>query len=133
MRFSGRRFNEGAWPVSMSSLQHRDRFAMLQPIPYESTTAIEEIEEEDEGEGIGHKVTPGEEGKALSINISSGGVLLLMDHAPATDTVLKIHVPTPITHTRTPTLAEVRWAREVPYTPQNSHSLYFVGLKFIFF
>lgn len=103
---------------------------MLQPIPYELTTAFEENEEDDEAEKIGQTATQVENGKALLINISSGGVLLLMDHAPAMDTVLKIHVPTPITHTRTPTLAEVRWVREVPYMLQNS--LYFVGMKFIF-
>lgn len=123
-------FNAAVWPVTMNSLQHRDRFMMLQPIPFENTTSFEENDEDDEGEKIGHTATQGEEGKALLINISSGGVLLLMDHAPATDTVLKIHVPTPITHTRTPTLAEVRWTREVPYMLQNS--LYFVGMKFIF-
>ena len=123
-------FNEGVWPVTMNALQHRDRFMMLQPIPYETTTALEESDEGDEGEEIGHQATPTENGKALLINISSGGVLLLMGYAPAPDTVLKIHVPTPITHTRTPTLAEVRWVREVPYTlPAN---LYFVGMKFIF-
>ena len=124
------KFNESVWPDTASALQHRDRFMMLQPLPYEITTTIEASEEGDEGEKIGHTATQGEEGKALLINISSGGVLLLMDHAPATDTVLKIHVPTPITHTRTPTLAEVRWTREVPYMLQNS--LYFVGMKFIF-
>lgn len=123
-------FNAAVWPVTMNSLQHRDRFMMLQPIPYELTTAFEENEEDDEAEKIGQTATSAENGKALLINISSGGVLLLMDHAPPTDTVLKIHVPTPITHTRTPTLAEVRWVREVPYMLQNS--LYFVGMKFIF-
>jgi len=126
-------FNDGVWPVTMSALQHRDRFMMLQPIPYEMTTTVEENDEDhegDEGEGKNHKVTPPENGKALLINISSGGVLLLMGNAPATETVLKIHVPTPITHTRTPTLAEVRWVREVPYTLPAS--LYFVGMKFIF-
>ncbi len=126
-------FNEGVWPVTMNALQHRDRFMMLQPIPYELTTALEESDEGhegDEGEGIGHKATPSENGKALLINVSSGGVLLLMGFAPAPDTVLKIHVPTPITHTRTPTLAEVRWVREVPYALPDR--LYFVGMKFIF-
>ena len=123
-------FNAAVWPVTMNALQHRDRFMMLQPIPYEITTALEQNEEDDEVEKINHTATQGEEGRALLINISSGGVLLLMDYAPPTDTVLKVHVPTPITHTRTPTLAEVRWVREVPYTLPDS--LYFVGMKFIF-
>ena len=129
------RFNEGAWPVSTSAQQHRDRFALLRTIPYEITTAIEEIEEDDEGEGKGHainqKVTPGQEGKALSINISSGGLLLLMDQAPTTDTVLKVHVPTPITQARTPTLAEVRWVRRLPFMNGFQNFLHFVGLRFI--
>ena len=128
-------FNEGAWPVSTSAQQHRDRFALLRPIPYEITTSIVEIEEDDEGEGkgheVGHKVIPGQEGKALSVNISSGGILLLMDQAPTTDTVLKVHVPTPITQARTPTLAEVRWVRKLPFMNNFQNFLHFVGLRFI--
>jgi hypothetical protein len=71
-------------------------------------------------------------GKALSLNISSGGMLILMDHAPQIEQVMKVSVPTPITLAETPTLAEVRWIRKLPFGKPNSDGAYFVGLKFMF-
>jgi hypothetical protein len=71
-------------------------------------------------------------GKALSVNISSGGMLILMDQAPAVEQVMKVYVPTPITAAETPTLAEVRWTRKLPFGRNNGGGPYFVGLKFIF-
>ena len=70
-------------------------------------------------------------GKALSLNISSGGMLVLMDQAPAIEQVLKVYVPTPISIAETPTLAEVRWTRRLPFGKTNGGA-YFVGLKFMF-
>jgi len=70
-------------------------------------------------------------GKALSVNISSGGMLILMEQAPALEQVMKVYVPTPITVAETPTLAEVRWTRRLPFGKANGGA-YFVGLKFIF-
>jgi len=74
---------------------------------------------------------PGHWGKALSVNISSGGMLILMEQAPAIEQVMKVYVPTPITVAETPTLAEVRWTRRLPFGKANGGA-YFVGLKFIF-
>jgi hypothetical protein len=71
-------------------------------------------------------------GRALSLNISSGGMLVLMDRAPEVEQVLKVLVPTPSSLAGTPTLAEVRWTRRVPFGPQNDQATYFVGLKFMF-
>jgi hypothetical protein len=71
-------------------------------------------------------------GKALSLNISSGGMLVLMDQAPQVQQVLKVYVPTPITIAETPTLAEVRWTRKLPFGKTNGSGPYFVGLKFMF-
>jgi hypothetical protein len=71
-------------------------------------------------------------GKALSLNISSGGMLILMDQAPAVEQVLKVYVPTPVTIAETPTLAEVRWTRKLPFEKMNGNGPYFVGLKFMF-
>jgi hypothetical protein len=71
-------------------------------------------------------------GKALSINISSGGMLVLMDHAPEVEQVLKVVVPTPTTSAGTPTLAEVRWTRKLPFGSLKGNGAYFVGLKFLF-
>jgi hypothetical protein len=71
-------------------------------------------------------------GKALSLNISSGGMLLVMDLVPAIEQVMKVYVPTPITAAETPTLAEVRWMKRLPFGKVNGNGVYFVGLKFIF-
>lgn len=98
---------------------HNERVALLRPIPYEMTPLREHGSE-------------GGRGKALSLNISSGGMLLLMEHAPKVEQVLKVYVPTPITLAGTPTLAEVRWTRKVPFSKANSGGAYFVGVKFIF-
>jgi c-di-GMP-binding flagellar brake protein YcgR len=70
-------------------------------------------------------------GKALTLNISSGGMLVLMEQAPAIEQVMKVYVPTPISKAETPTLAEVRWSRRLPFGKTNGGA-YFVGLKFIF-
>ena len=71
------------------------------------------------------------QGKALSVNISSGGMLILMEQAPAIEQVMKVYVPTPISVAETPTLAEVRWTRRLPFGKTNGGA-YFVGLKFMF-
>lgn len=71
-------------------------------------------------------------GKALSLNISSGGMLVLMDHAPEVEQVLKVLVPTPTSSAGTPTLAEVRWTRKLPFGASRNDGAYFVGLKFLF-
>jgi PilZ domain len=109
---------EWEWRMTDSQKSHTERVALLRPIPYEMTTPIE-------GPGASTQ-----NGKALSLNISSGGMLVLMDQAPDIDQVLKVYVPTPVTFAETPTLAEVRWARRVPFG--NGTRPYLVGLKFMF-
>jgi hypothetical protein len=99
---------------------HSERAALLRPIPYEMTTPV-------------HGLTAAARvGKALSLNISSGGMLVLMDHAPGVEQVVKVYVPTPISRAETPTLAEVRWTRKLPFGKANVNGSYFVGLKFMF-
>ena len=111
---------EWEWPIRGSNEGHSERAAMLRPILYEMTAPET---------GNSNLV---KEGKALSLNISSGGMLVLMDQAPEIEQVLKVYVPTPITIAETPTLAEVRWTRKLPIGDSNSHVTYFVGLKFMF-
>jgi hypothetical protein len=67
-----------------------------------------------------------------SLNISSGGMLVLMDPAPEVEQVLKVYVPTPISVAETPTIAEVRWTRKLPFGKTNDNGAHFVGLKFMF-
>jgi hypothetical protein len=110
---------EWEWPIMANFQKHSERVALLRPIPYEMTAPVDD------------PVATTHQGKALSVNISSGGMLLLMDQAPAIEQVLKVFVPTPITMADTPTLAEVRWTRKLPFG-RNGTGTYFVGLKFMF-
>ncbi len=111
---------EWVWSTELNYQKHNERVALMRPIPYEATVVSQ---------------TPSvsaRQGKALSINISNGGMLLLMDQAPAVEQVLKVYVPTPMSEIDTPTLAEVRWAREIPFTNAGGLGPYFVGVKFMF-
>jgi len=111
---------EWDWPIKDSYENHSERAALLRPILYEMTAL----------EAGNTNLVKG--GKALSLNISSGGMLVLMDQAPDIKQVLKVYVPTPITIADTPTLAEVRWTRKLPIGDSSSHVSYFVGFKFMF-
>jgi hypothetical protein len=111
---------EWEWPVADGQESHSERAALLRPIPYEMTSPVD-------GQNVSARA-----GKALSLNISSGGMLVLMDQAPDVEQVLKVYVPTPITMAETPTLAEVRWTRKLPFGKPNGEGAYFVGLKFMF-
>ena len=111
--------NEWDWPISTDFQKHNERVALLRPIPYEMTTPVDD------------PPVSAHQGKALSVNISSGGMLILMEQAPAIEQVMKVYVPTPISVADTPTLAEVRWTRRLPFGKINGGA-YFVGLKFMF-
>lgn len=111
---------EWDWPLATSQQNHGERVALLRAIPYEMTAPVEDLS------------SPGHQRKALSVNISRGGMLVLMDHAPDVEQVLKVYVPTPITLAETPTLAEVRWTRRLPFSKDNGNGPFFVGLKFMF-
>jgi c-di-GMP-binding flagellar brake protein YcgR len=112
--------NEWDWPILTDSQKHNERVALLRSIPYEMTTPVDDPSSSAHG------------GKALSVNISSGGMLVLMEQAPAIQQVMKVYVPTPISVAETPTLAEVRWTRKLPFGQNNGAGPYFVGLKFMF-
>ena len=110
---------EWDWPMTDSQKCHSERAALLRPIQYEMTTPLEAPAESTHS------------GKMLSLNISNGGMLVLMDQSPEVAQVLKVHIPTPILLADTPTLAEVRWTRKLPFGTPNGEGAYFVGLKFI--
>ena len=113
--------NEWEWPIMTNLQKHSERVALLRPIPFEMTAPIHD------------PIAITRQGKALSVNISSGGMLILMDQAPAIEQVMKVYVPTPTAAVETPTLAEVRWTRRIPFGRANGNSgTYFVGLKFMF-
>ena len=107
------------WPITETQRSRSARATLLRPIPYEMTIP------EEVPAGSTHS------GQLLSLNISNGGMLVLMDQAPAIEQVMKVHVPTPINMAEIPTLAEVRWAKQIPFGKPNGEGAFFVGLKFI--
>ena len=111
---------EWEWPMADSQKSHSERAALLRPISYEMTTPVES------------PAASAHSGIAFCLNISRGGMLVLMDQVPAIDQVMKVYVPTPISMTETPTLAEVRWTRRLPFGKTNGDGAYFVGVKFMF-
>ena len=70
------------------------------------------------------------QGEAFSVNISTGGMLLLMPHAPHFEQVFEVHAPMPEGKPKKKlTLVEVRWTRQIPVEAGESMSL--VGVKFL--
>lgn len=120
---SHRDSNSLVWPMVQQEQQQRQRVVLLREIDFEISLMLEEGTVAPEKQGSALR-------KALLLNISSGGILLLMEGAPRPEQVLKIQVPTAINTIKIPTLAEVRWVRSVPFLqPQGPQ---FVGLKFLF-
>jgi hypothetical protein len=68
------------------------------------------------------------QGEALSLNISAGGMLLMMDQAPPAQQVFELHMPAS-TVVKVPTLVEVCWTRAVPIEDYGKR--YLVGVKFL--
>ena len=112
------------WPVVASRQQHAERVALLRPIHYEMLYDMDTAFALESQEA--HVAR---QGKGLSLNVSSGGMLLFLDHQPKVNQAMRIHVPTPVNIAETPTLAEVRWTRRLPF--QTFPRIYFVGLKFV--
>lgn len=61
------------WPTIAASEKHAERLALLRPISYEMSLPNREG---------GQDGTSAFHGRALSLNISSGGMLILMAQAP---------------------------------------------------
>ena len=66
--------------------------------------------------------------RAYSVNVSSGGMCLLVTCPPVAQEVFRVHVPMAVPVAKTPTLAQVRWSRPLSF---ESTELYFVGVQFI--
>jgi hypothetical protein len=116
---------EWVWPPSLIPQDRQDRMPLIRLVPY--TTSLE-FDDWDEGVD-GQEPIYEPNGTALSMNFSEGGMLVIMNEAPGAHEVLRVRVPTPVEGVETPTLAEVRWSRKLPFPAP--HSLYLVGLKFI--
>ena len=80
-------------------------------------------------ESLGDNAIAIHQGEALSVNISRGGMLLLMDQSPPVQQVFEIQVPAS-TRGKTLGLVEVCWTRQIPIEDFDSRCL--VGVKFLF-
>ena len=98
-------------------LKRTDRFPLVGSCPYEII------------ESLGQELIVTSRGEALAVNISSKGMLLLMDQPPALKQELRVQVPTPLAMVKTPTRAEVRWTREIRM--DRAETRYFVGVRFL--
>jgi hypothetical protein len=105
------------WPININNQQHSDRIIFMRSISYEIPSWPE------------NERYASQQGRALSLNVSSGGILLLIDIALDVHQVLKIFVPSVLDVAQTPTLGEVRWTRAVPFDVTDR--LFFAGLKFV--
>lgn len=72
------------------------------------------------------------EGYALSINISSGGMLLFMRQAPSERQVFEVRAPSAAAREQESItkLVEVRWTRQIPLGTDSS--MHLVGNRFLF-
>lgn len=112
------------WEFQLTETQRQSRrVPLMRVIRYEATEALAT------DDCLPQPCAGARYGEALSINISSGGILLMMDWDPDMGRILRLDVPTPVQVANTPTLTQVRWKRRTPYS--NATCLYFVGLKFI--
>lgn len=94
-----------------------ERAAYMEYCPYEIS------------ESLGDDAIAIHQGEALSVNISRGGMLLLMDQRPPVQQVFEIQVPA-TTRGKTTGLVEVCWTRKIPI--EDLDSRYLVGVKFLF-
>jgi c-di-GMP-binding flagellar brake protein YcgR len=70
------------------------------------------------------------QGHAYTVNISQGGMLLLMTQAPSQTQVFEVQAPMPDKQERALKLVEVRWISQVPAADEGT--MYLVGVKFLF-
>ena len=74
----------------------------------------------------------------MTLNVSSGGMLLLMPHAPEVNTVFEVHTPNPEHTPGSPRdelrLVEVRWTRSLlqDNIKVTHTTMSFVGVQFLF-
>jgi len=95
----------------------RDRHSLMQMITIERSTL----------RVVGDEM-PTPQIMGLTVNVSSGGLCLLADWSPMTGEIFRVHLPLSTVGATTPTLADVRWVRPLPF---EGSGLSMVGLKFI--
>ena len=105
------------WSEVTGERQRADRYPLMRLVQYESSPPLVMEERPREAEGGG-----------IALNVGNGGLCLLLDWAPEVREVLRLHVPMPVSWAKTPTLAQVRWVRSLPF---GYETIYAVGLQFV--
>ena len=113
---------EWRWPIKQHHGQHSERLSCMRSIVYTQISG-DPLCTKQEGNGAA--------GLALSLNISSTGLLVLMDREPEIDQGMRISVPSPAPEISIPTMADVRWTRKVPLMSGKTRPIFFVGLRFL--
>src|SRR3989454_3890858 len=80
-------------------------------------------------ESLGGDAIAIHQGEALSVNVSKGGMLLLMDQHPPVQQVFEIQLPAS-TKGKTPGRVEVSWTRQI--SREDCDSRFLVGVKLLF-
>lgn len=101
---------------------HADRMAFMRVIPFEVLDDARDVEADV-------PVLSARHGQALSVNLSQGGMLLMIEGQPAVRQRLRIGLRRNSTDELSSELVEVCWTRTVPALLQGS--IYFVGVRFI--
>ena len=78
----------------------------------------------------GYEIVKFSDGHALSLNISSGGFLLLMPQPPERSQVFEVHMPLSTEEERTVKLVEACWTRELTFGAAGK--VYLVGVRSLF-
>lgn len=107
--------------VGASGPQERrgtEHVPLIRPCPYELSTFP------------GGETVELSDGLALSLNISSDGMMLLMSQAPSEGQVFNVQAPSLATPEVRTHVVEVRWTRELPLGVDPG--TYLVGVRFLF-
>ena len=108
------------WPLKQLRSGHADRMAFMRVIPFEAVDTARDADA---------PVLSAWHGQALSVNLSQGGMLLMIEGQPAVRQRLRIGLRRNSTDELSSELVEVCWTRTVPALLQGS--VYFVGVRFI--
>ena len=105
------------WSEVTGERQRADRYPLMRLVRFESSAPLVAEGQPSEEEGAG-----------IALNVGNGGLCLLLDWAPEVREVFRLHVPMPVSWAKTPTLAQVRWVRSLPFGDETIHA---VGLQFV--
>jgi len=118
----------GVGHVESEPLRHRRVMPVHQDCRRAERAAFMEYCPYELRESLGGDAIAIHQGEALSVNVSKGGMLLLMDQHPPVQQVFEIQLPAFIKG-ETPGRVEVCWTRQISL--EDLGSRYLVGVRFL--